>query len=235
MFTTAHELKQLHRIKRNICLYTISLYVAHKKCKRHNDKFLQNALPRSFHIKKMWILLPRASATAVRWEFLIDMSKSCIAKMTAKKSETHMIIYICLHLYCMSYEKHVYMYIHMYLHIYTSCIRICICIYTHTHSFSPSSCLKCMPRSIALELFKETWDLRETVQKKGRCWVKKIQLLWFQFWNPNFATQKTKITSFENTKFCRILKICSFNLTLSWSDCIFCNQCCISVLHLLLP
>ena len=39
----------------------------------------------------MWILLPRASATAVRWEFLIDMSKSCIAKMTAKKSETHVM------------------------------------------------------------------------------------------------------------------------------------------------
>ena len=38
----------------------------------------------------MWILLPRASASAVRWEFLIDMSKSCIAKMTAKKSETHL-------------------------------------------------------------------------------------------------------------------------------------------------
>ena len=35
----------------------------------------------------MWILLPRASATAVRWEFLIDMSKSCIAKMTAKKAK----------------------------------------------------------------------------------------------------------------------------------------------------
>ena len=52
MFTTAH-VKQLHRIKRNICLYTISLYVVHKKCKRHNDKFLQNALPRSFHIKNV--------------------------------------------------------------------------------------------------------------------------------------------------------------------------------------
>ena len=52
MFTTAH-VQQLHRIKRNICLYTISLYVVHKKCKRHNDKFLQNALPRSFHIKNV--------------------------------------------------------------------------------------------------------------------------------------------------------------------------------------
>ena len=51
VFTTAH-VKQLHRIKHNICLYTISLYVVHKKCKRHNNKFLQNALPRSFHVKK---------------------------------------------------------------------------------------------------------------------------------------------------------------------------------------
>ena len=37
---------------RNICLYTISLYDVHMKCKRHNDKFLQNARPWSFHIKK---------------------------------------------------------------------------------------------------------------------------------------------------------------------------------------
>ena len=32
-------------------IYDIFIYVAHKTCKRHNDKFLQNALPRSFHIK----------------------------------------------------------------------------------------------------------------------------------------------------------------------------------------
>lgn len=92
----------------------------------------------------------------------------------------------------------------MYLHIYTSYIRICICIYAH--SSSPSSCLKCMPGSITLELFKEAWDLRES--KNWRCWVKKFQLLWFQFWNQHFATRKTKTTSFENTKFCQILKIC---------------------------
>ena len=40
----------------------------------------------------MWILLPRASATAVRWEFLIDMSKFCIAKWQQKKNETQLSI-----------------------------------------------------------------------------------------------------------------------------------------------
>ena len=54
--------------------------------------------------KKMWILLPRASATAVRWEFLIDMSKSCIAKMTAKKSETHMLFWVILAWICFLYS-----------------------------------------------------------------------------------------------------------------------------------
>ena len=97
VFTTAH-VKQiantLHRIKRSmsICIYiyTISLCDAHMKCKRQNPQILQNTLPRNFNIKKTWKLLPRASATAVRCKFLIHMSKSCVANMTALKTETQL-------------------------------------------------------------------------------------------------------------------------------------------------
>ena len=52
-----------------------------KSCKTHF---------RETSTQKTWKLLPRASATAVRCRFLIHMSKSCIAKMTTLKTETHL-------------------------------------------------------------------------------------------------------------------------------------------------
>ena len=54
-----------------------------KSCKTHF---------RETSTQKTWKLLPRASATAVRCRFLIHMSKSCIAKMTTLKTETHMSV-----------------------------------------------------------------------------------------------------------------------------------------------
>ena len=53
-----------------------------KSCKTHF---------RETSTQKTWKLLPRASATAVRCRFLIHMSKSCTAKMTTLKTETHLV------------------------------------------------------------------------------------------------------------------------------------------------
>ena len=56
-----------------VCIYKISLYDVHMKCKRQNHTILQDALPRNFNIKKNMNLFPRVSTTAVGCRCLIHV------------------------------------------------------------------------------------------------------------------------------------------------------------------